>query len=67
MEMDSYKILHVETVDKTEVKLQSPNMEHLAFVRSMGYIKGKVSCSELVTDALTSIRKTIGTYYAELN
>jgi len=32
MDMNSHKILHIETIDKREVKLQSPNMEHKAFV-----------------------------------
>ena len=31
VEINSHKILHVETVDKREVNLQSPNMEHQAF------------------------------------
>ena len=61
MEMTSQKILHVETVDKRDVNLQSPNMEHKAFLWSMSYIKGKITCGELVTDASSSIRKTIGT------
>ena len=60
MEMESHKILHVETVDKRDVQLQSPNMEHEAFIRSMSYINGKITCSELVSDASSSIRKTIG-------
>jgi len=48
-------------VDKKDVQLQSPNMEHEAFIRSMSYIFGKITCSELVSDAASSsIRKTIG-------
>ena len=47
-EMESYKILHVEMVDKREVTLQSPNMEHEAFVRSLTHINRKVTCNELV-------------------
>ena len=62
MEMESYKILHVETVDRREVQLRSPNMEHEAFIRSMRFIKGKLTCTELVTDASSSIRKTIGNF-----
>lgn len=62
MEMDSYNILHIETVDRREVQLHSPNMEHEAFIRSMKYIKGKLTCTELVTDASSSIRKTIGKF-----
>ena len=62
MELDSHQILHVETVDKREVQLRSPNMEHEAFVRSLKFITGKFTCKELVTDASSSIRKTIGKY-----
>ena len=61
MELDSGQILHVETVDKREVQLRSPNMEHEAFLRSLKFIKGKLTYNELVTDASSSIRKTIGT------
>ena len=60
MAMESHKILHVETVDKRDVQLQSPNMEHEAFIRSMSYINGRMICSELVSDTSSSIRKTIG-------
>ena len=60
MEMGTFKIVHVETVDKKDVNLQSPNMEHEAFIRSMNTIKEKVKCNELVTDASSSIRKTMG-------
>lgn len=63
MKMGTFKIIHVETVDKRDVNLQSPNMEHEAFICSMIYIKGKVKCNELVTDALSSIHKTKGTTY----
>ena len=57
MEMNSYKILHVETMDKREVDLQSPSTEHQAFLHSMSYIKGKVTCDELVTNGSSSICK----------
>ena len=56
------QVLHVETMDKRDVNLQSPNMEHQAFLHSMSYIKGKITCDELVTDASSSIRKSIGSY-----
>lgn len=62
MEMDSYKILHVETVDRREVQLCLPNMKHKAFIHSMKFIKGKLVCTELVTDASSLIRKTIGNF-----
>ena len=61
MEMDSYKILHIETVDRREVQLHSPNMEHEAFIHFMKYnFKGRLTCTELVTDASSSLRKTTG-------
>lgn len=44
-------------VDKGEVSLQSPNMEHKASAHLMSY-----TCNDLVTDALSSICKTVGTY-----
>ena len=62
MDMNPHKILHIETVDKREVKLQSPNMEHKAFVDSIEHISSQLTCSEVVTDASSSIRKTMGTY-----
>ena len=63
MEMDSHKILHVQMVDKREIQLHSLNMEHEAFVRSLKFIKGKLTCKELVTDASSSVRKTVGNVY----
>ena len=43
-----------------EVQLHSPNMEHEGFIHSLEFIKGKFTCNKLVTDASSSIRKTIG-------
>ena len=62
MEINSHKILHVENVDKRDVNLQSPNMEHQTFLHSMSYIKGKITCDELMTDASSSIHKTLDSY-----
>jgi len=60
MEMGTFKIVHVQTVDKRDVNLQSPNMEHKAFICSMNTIKEKVKCNELVTDVSSTICKTMG-------
>lgn len=62
MDHDTNKILHVETVDKREVRLQSPNMEREAFTRSMAHIQQFVHCPEVITDASSSIRKIIGKF-----
>lgn len=60
MEIESGVILHVETVDKREVDLQSPNMERKAFRRSMEFLLSKIKCTEIITDASSSIRKDLG-------
>ena len=60
MDHETNKILHVETVDKREVRLHSPNMEREAFTRSMTHILQIVQCPEIITDASSSIRKIIG-------
>ena len=43
MEINSYKILHVETMDKSDVNLQIPNLEHQVFLCFITYIKGKIT------------------------
>ena len=63
MDYETNKILHVETVDKREVRLQSPNMEHKAFSRSMVHILQIVQCPEIITDASSSVRKLIGNLF----
>ena len=60
MDIDSGKILHAETVDKREVRLQSPNMEREAFIRSLNFLLPRVKCTEIITDASTSIRNKLG-------
>ena len=55
-------ILHVQTVDKREVRLQSPNMEREAFLRGMAFlIDNQLDVAEIVTDASSSVRKSLGT------
>ena len=60
MEIDSSAILHAETVDKREVDLHSPNMERKAFLRSMEFLLSSINCTEIITDASSSIRKKLG-------
>ena len=63
MDHETNKILHVDTVDKREVRLQSPNMEREAFsTRSMTHILQIVQCPEVITDASSSIQKIIRRY-----
>ena len=61
MEIESGAILHAETVDKREVDLQSPNMERKkAFIRSMQFLLSNIKCTEIITDASSSIQKQLG-------
>ena len=62
MDHDTNKILHVETVDKCKVRLQSLNMEREAFMLSMTHILEFLQRPEVITDASSSIRKIIGTF-----
>ena len=63
MESKSNKILHVETIDKCEVNLKSPNMEREAFKRSMEYLISRgIKITEAVTDASMAVTSTTGTY-----
>ena len=63
MESDSNKILHVETIDKREVNLKSPNMEREAFKRSMDYLISRgIKITEVVTDASPAVISTTGSY-----
>ena len=48
MEIVSRYILHVETVDKREVALQSQNMEKEGFVMSLQFLLTKLSCKEII-------------------
>ncbi|XP_065886789.1 uncharacterized protein [Dysidea avara] len=66
MDHETNKILHVETVDKREVRLQSPNMEREAFSRSIAHVLQLVECPEVITDASSSVRKMIETQYPQM-
>ena len=62
MYIDNNKILHMETIDKREVFLQSPNTEREAVACAICYVQGQgINISELVTDASSSVRKMLGT------
>ena len=63
MDSENNRILYVETVDKHEVGLKSPNMEREAFKRSMQYLTNKkgIKISEIVTDASTAVISIAGT------
>ena len=61
MDIETNKILHMETIDKREVQLQSPNMEREGVVRGISYLHGQdITITELVTDASSSVRKMLG-------
>ena len=64
MDSETNKILHVETVDKQEVNLKSPNMEREAFKRSMEFLISRgIKITEVVTDASTAVISTTGTVF----
>ena len=67
MDVDSNIILHTETIDKHQVELQSPNMERKAFIKSMDFLLSTIRCSEVITDASSSIRKTLGTCHTQIH
>ena len=61
MESESNKISHIETIDKREVNLKSPNMEREAFKRSTEYLISRgIKITEVVTDASTAVISTTG-------
>lgn len=63
MDNETGQILHVETVDKREVNLQSPNMEREALRRCLQFLTSQnITVTELVTDASSAIRKMLGYY-----
>ena len=52
----------MQTIDKWEVRLQSPNMEWEAFLCSMAFlIDNQLDVAKIVTDASSSVRKSLGT------
>ena len=67
MDTSSNLIIHTETIDKRQVELQSPNMERKAFIKSMDFLLANIRCSEIITDASSSIRTTLGNCYMPSN
>ena len=67
MDTSSNLIIHTETIDKRQVELQSPNMERKAFINSMDFLLANIRCSEIITDASSSIRTTLGNRYMPSN
>jgi len=49
--------VHTEVIDKREVKLKSPNMENEGM---LDFLLQHVTVSEVITDASTSVHKTLG-------
>ena len=60
MDISSNEIAHVETIDKREVHLKSPNMEWEALSRGLKYLESKLNITEVTTDSSTSVSKLIG-------
>ena len=61
LDIDSGTIVHMETVDKREVSLHSPNMEREAVSRAIKYLQeNDVTINEIVTDASSAVRKMLG-------
>jgi len=50
----------MEVVDKREVSLKSPNMEREGLIRALDYLSQHVKIGEVITDASTSVHKTLG-------
>ena len=53
----------METVDKREVSLQSPNMERAAVIRVLKHLEDNgITVGELVNDASSAVWKMLGMY-----
>ena len=57
----------MEVVDKRQVKLQSPNIKNYGLVCLLDFLLKHVTVSEVVTDASTSVHKTLGSPIMYLN
>lgn len=63
MDSQTNKILYMETIDKREVALKSPNMEREGFKKSIDTLITKgIKISEVVTDASTQVTSTVGKF-----
>ena len=65
IEQDNNLIVHMEILDKREVRLQSPNMEREALLRSLSYLSEHVNIEEVITDASTSVTKLLCKSYIQ--
>lgn len=65
LDIDTDTIIYMETLDKREVALQSPNMEKEAVVQSIKHLHDNhnIIIRELVTDGSSSVRKMLGKLY----
>ena len=62
VDTDTNLILHVQTVDKHEVGLESPNVEQKAFLHGMAFlIDNHLDVAKIVTDASSSVWKSLDT------
>ena len=60
MDIESNSVLHLESVDKCEVLLQSPNIEREAVSQAFSYLQAKnVTIEEIITDASSAVRKML--------
>lgn len=70
MDISTSKVLHVETIDKREVQLQSSNMEMEGVKRALDFLLTKldksVQIEEIITDASSSVRTTLGKHILSL-
>jgi len=60
MDISNNAIVYVETIDKREVQLKSPNMEREGLSRALKYLEGKISVAEVTTDSSTSVTSLMG-------
>ena len=60
IEQERKSIVHAEVIDNRQVKLQSPNMENYGLTHSLDFLLKHVTVSEVITDASTSLHKTLG-------
>jgi len=60
MDISNNAIVHVETIDKREVQLKSPNMEREGLSRALKFLEGKISVAEVTTDSSTSVTSLMG-------
>ena len=65
IEQDNNLIVYMEILDKRKVRLQSPNMEREALLRSLSYLSEYVNIEEVITDAFNSVTKLLCKSYIQ--